>query len=169
MEQGKGKEEREGKRIVRQKGGMDENYSVIASAEQSAITCDGDTGHRHVFFRDELMRTFILAQVPDAHVARAIAGNQLALVGMDDDIVDGRDVRKDVADGGAVGVVALDTAGARVPDLHGAVLGAGHHPFPLAVEGDAGDVVGVSVKGQHGTRVRRADVVELDVVVARRG
>jgi hypothetical protein len=101
----------------------------------------------------------VLAQIPYPHIAPAVAADQLALVRMDDDVVHGH----------AMGVVALDVAAARVPDLDGAVLGAGDEPLGLAVEGDARDVGRVAVKGQDGVGVRRLDVVELDRVVARRG
>ena len=53
------------------------------------------------------MRALVLREVPDADVAAAVAGDELALVRVDDDVVDG----------GAVGVVALDVAGAGVPDF----------------------------------------------------
>ena len=89
------------------------------------------------------MRALVLAEIPDAHVAAAVARYQLALVRVDDDVVDG----------GAVGVVALNGAGADIPDLDGAVLGAGDHPFGVDVEADAGDVVGVAVEGEDGVGV----------------
>lgn len=98
----------------------------------------------------------ILGQVPDADVAGAVAADNLALVGVDGDII-GR---------AAVAVAALDGAGARLPDLDGAVLGARHHPLALAVEGDAGDVARVALKRQQRARVGRLDVVELDGLVA---
>ena len=70
-----------------------------------------------------------------------------------------------IIDGAAMQIIPLDTARARIPDLDRAVLGAGHHPFALAVERDAGDVARVPVEGEHRVRVRGADVVQLDVVV----
>lgn len=78
---------------------------------------------------------------------------------MDDHIVDRAPVQ----------VVALDAPRARVPDLHRTVFGARHHPFALAVERDARDVARVSIEGEHGAWVGGADVVELDVVIARCG
>ena len=76
------------------------------------------------------MRAFVLAEVPDAHVAAAVAADELALVRVDDDVVDRH----------AVGVVALDIATARVPDLDGPVFRRRNEPFGLAVERDACDV-----------------------------
>ena len=98
-----------------------------------------------------------LAQIPHAHNARAIATNQLALIGMDDDIVDGR----------AMHIIALQTARPRIPDFHRPILGTRHHPFSLAVERDAGDVVGVALKCHDGVWVGRFDVVQFDIIVAR--
>lgn len=103
------------------------------------------------------MATVISREVPDAHAARPIAANNLALVRVDDDVVDGA----------AVVVAALDSAGARLPNLDGAVLGARHHPLALAVERDARNVARVALKGQQRVGVGRLDVKELDCVVAR--
>lgn len=105
------------------------------------------------------MGALVFAQVPYADVAAAVAGDEFPLVRVDDDVVDGE----------AVVVVALHARAAGVPDLDRAVLGAGDHPLALAVERDAGHVARVPVKGQDRARVCRADVVELDVVVAGRG
>lgn len=102
------------------------------------------------------MRAVVLSQIPDADAAHAVAADDLALVGVDDDVV-GR---------AAVVVAALDLAAARLPDLDGAVLGGGDHPLAFAVEGDAGDVARVALKGQQRVRVGGLDVVELDGVVA---
>ncbi len=55
------------------------------------------------------MAAFVLAEIPDAYVSAAIAGDEFALVGVDNDIVDGN----------AVGVVALDVAAAGIPDFDG--------------------------------------------------
>ena len=102
------------------------------------------------------MRALVLAQVPDPHITPAITANELALIGVNDDVVDGR----------AMGVVTLDTARPRIPDLDGAILGARHHPLALAVERDARDVGRVAFKREHGIGVGRLDLVEFDRVVA---
>jgi hypothetical protein len=101
----------------------------------------------------------ILAQIPDPHIAPAITANELALVRMNNYIVDGRAVR----------VVPLDAARARIPYLDRAVFGARHHPLALAVERDACDVGRVAFEGQDGVRVCGFDLVELDGVVASGG
>lgn len=102
------------------------------------------------------MRALVLAQVPDAHVSSAVAADQLALVRVDDHVIDGH----------AVGVVALHAARARIPDLDGAIFGARHHPLALAVESNASDVGRVALKGQDRIWVRGLDLIKLDRVVA---
>lgn len=79
-------------------------------AEQGAVGRDGDGGHALVLFGDELVAAFVFAEIPDADVAASVAGDEFALVGVDDDVVDGD----------AVGVVSLDVAAASVPDFDGA-------------------------------------------------
>ena len=74
-----------------------------------------------------------------------------------------------IVDRAPVKVVALYTPRACIPDLHRTVFGARYHPFALAVERYASDVARVSIESEHGARVGGADVVELDVVVARCG
>jgi hypothetical protein len=134
-------------------------HGVVTGADHAAVRGDGDGRNAHVVLGNELVAALVLAKIPDAHVAAAVTANELALVRVDDYIVDGD----------AVGVVALDVAAARVPDLDGAVFGRGDQPLGLAVKGDARDVGRVAVEGQDRVRVRRLDVVELDRVVARGG
>lgn len=105
------------------------------------------------------MGAVVLGEVPDPHTPASIAADDLALVGVDDHVVHRRPVV----------VAALDGAGARLPDLDGAVLAAGDHPLALAVEGHARHVARVALEGEQGVRVRRLDVVQLHRVVARRG
>lgn len=79
-------------------------------AEKGAVGGDGHGGHGLVVFGHELVAAFVLAEVPDAHVAAPVAGYQLALVRVDYDVVDGDAVR----------VVALDVPAACVPNFDGA-------------------------------------------------
>jgi hypothetical protein len=111
-------------------------YQVVAGTQQRAVARDGDARDAHVFFRDELVRALVLAQVPDADGASAVTADELALVRVDDDVIDG----------GAVVVVALNGAGADVPYLDGAVLGACNHPLALAMESDGSDVGRVALE-----------------------
>ena len=101
----------------------------------------------------------ILGQVPEPDAAAAIAADDLALIRVDDDIIYG----------GAVVVAPLDSAAPRLPDLDGAILGARHHPFALAVECDACDIAGVALEDEQGSGVCRADVEKLHGVVASSG
>ena len=67
---------------------------------------------------------------------------------------------------GAVVVAPLDGPRPRFPDLDGSVLGARHHPFPLAVECDSRDIPSVALKHKQRCRIGGADVEELDGMVA---
>lgn len=104
------------------------------------------------------MGAVVLGEVPDADAAAAVAADDLALVGVDDDVVGGA----------AVAVGALDGAGAGLPDLDGAVLARRDHPLALAVEGHTRDVPRVALESQQRVRVRGLDVEQLHRVVARR-
>jgi hypothetical protein len=134
-------------------------YGVVTRAQHGAVAGDGDRCHRDVILGDELVATLVLTQIPHAHGARAVAADQLALVWVYDNVVDGT----------AVVVVSLHAATPRVPDLDCAVLGRCNHPLALAVEGNARDIAGVALKGEHGGRVGGLDVVKLDCVVPRGG
>lgn len=102
------------------------------------------------------MRAVVLAKIPDAHASAAVAADDLALVGVDDNVVDRM----------AVGVGALHSAGARLPDLNGAILGARNHPLSLAVECDARNVTRVALEDGYGVGIGGLDVEELDGMVA---
>ena len=100
------------------------------------------------------MSTPIFAQVPDANVSSTVTADKLALVGMNDNIVDRNSMR----------IVALNTAGASVPNLNGAVFGASDHPFPLAVKSYASNVTGMTFESKDRVRIGRLDIVEFDIV-----
>ena len=55
------------------------------------------------------MAALVLAEVPDPHISAAVAGNELSLIRMDDDIVHRYAVR----------VVPLNVATSSIPDLYG--------------------------------------------------
>jgi hypothetical protein len=102
--------------------------------------------------------TLVFAEVPYPNITRLVAGNEFALVRVDNDVVDGR----------AVGVVALDHARSRVPDLDRSVLRGCHHPLSLTMKSHSSDVIGVALELEDGIRVRRLDVVEAHCGVTRR-
>lgn len=101
------------------------------------------------------MSAHALTEIPDAHGASTVATNELSLIRMNDDVV----YR------GLVYVVALKTACTRVPDLDSSVLGTGHHPLALTMEGYPGDIVGVTLEGHHRVGVGALDIVELHIGV----
>lgn len=84
------------------------------------------------------MTALVLAQVPYSDIPTSIAADQLTLIGMYYDVVDGTTMI----------VISLHRAGLRVPDLHGSVLGRGDHPFGIAVKSNASDIVGMAFEGQ---------------------
>lgn len=134
----------------------DETHSIICGTEQGTVAGDRNARDGHIRLRDELMGAVVCRKIPHADAAAPVAGDDLALVWMDDYIVDWR----------AMVVAALDGAAAGFPDLDGAVLRARHHPLALAVECDASDVAGVALEGEERVGVCRLDVEELDGVVA---
>lgn len=102
------------------------------------------------------MRAFILAQVPHPHFAASIACYQLALIGMDDHIIN-RVV---------VIVVALDTGSPRVPNLHRPILRTRDHPLTFTVKCDTSNIPAMAIECQDRRRIRGTNVEELDVLVA---
>ena len=98
------------------------------------------------------MSAFIVAEVPNHNDAATVAGDELALVWVNDNVVDGV----------VVGIRALDKARAGIPDADGVVFRGCDHPFALAVEGYAGNVAVVSFKCHDRIRVGGLDVVEPD-------
>lgn len=131
-------------------------YIVVCCAEQSAVARDCDAGNRHVLLGDQLVRACVLGQVPKPDAPCSVAANDLALVRVDDHVV----CR------GAMVIAPLYCAGPCLPDLDGAVFGACHHPFSLAVKGDACDIAGMTLKDKMWCRVGIPDFKELDCVVA---
>src|SRR5690349_19625356 len=131
-------------------------YCVVYGTHHAPIASHRDTGHTHIILRDQLVAALVLAQIPDAHIAATVTADQLALVRMNDDIIDWH----------AVGVVPLHVATPCVPDLDRAVLATGHQPFRLAMERNAGDIASVSVESENRVGVCGFDVVQLDRVVS---
>lgn len=115
-------------------------YLLISSAKQRSITSNADTENRSVLLRDQLMCTDALAQVPDTDHTGVVTTDELALIGMNDNIIDRSPVN----------VIPLQATCTSIPNLHSSILGASDHPFSLAVECHAGDVVRVTFEGNHG-------------------
>lgn len=112
------------------------------------------------------MGTLVLTQIPDPHIPTTITRNKLALIGMNDDIINGGDMGDNIPNGSPMGVVALNASSPCVPDLDSAILGAGDHPLALAMEGYARDVSRMAIKREHRAWVCRANVIKLDIVVS---
>lgn len=100
------------------------------------------------------MSTLVLAEIPDPDISTTVTGDEFALVGMDNHIIDRLAMR----------VVSLDASGASVPDLDSAIFRACDHPFPFAMESYPRNVAGVTVEGKNGARISRADIVKLDIM-----
>lgn len=115
--------------------------------------------HGDVVFGDQLVGADTLSQIPDTNDTGAISTDEFALVGMDDHVVHW----------GFVGVVALQTAGARVPHFDCAILGTGDHPLSLAMKRDTRDVIRVAIEGHDRIGIGRLDVIQFDIVVSSGG
>ena len=115
----------------------------VSRTQERPIAGNAHTVHCDVILRNQLVSANALSQVPDSDDASTIATDELTLIGMDHNVVDR----------GLVSIIALQTAGARVPHFNRVVLGTGHHPLPFAVESNAGDVVRVAIKRHDRVRV----------------
>lgn len=102
------------------------------------------------------MAAVVLCQIPDSHGSSTVAADDLALVGVNHDVIDGAPVT----------VGSLDGAAACFPDLDIAIFRGCDHPLALAVECNSGDITSVTFEGEEGIGVRRLDIVQLDGVVA---
>jgi hypothetical protein len=98
----------------------------------------------------------ILSKVPDTNTSATVTANDLALVGVNHDIVDWAAVR----------VASLNSTSTSLPDLDSAILGACNHPLALTMECDTGDVAGVALKGEKRIRVGRLDIIQFDSMMA---
>jgi hypothetical protein len=101
------------------------------------------------------MGTDALAQVPNTDHTGVIAADEFTLVWMNNNIIDCR----------SVNVIALQATSPCIPNLHGAVLRASDHPFSFTVKCDAGDVIRVTFKSNHGIGISRFDIEQFDIVV----
>lgn len=89
------------------------------------------------------MRAVVLRKIPDPNTSTTIATDNLALVGVNDYIVDRA----------TVGIASLNGSASSLPDLHGAILRAGDHPLSLAVKRDSSDVASMSFESEKRIRV----------------
>lgn len=103
------------------------------------------------------MCAYTLTQVPDTHHTSSVTTDELALVRVNDYVVDR----------GSVDIVTLQTTGSGIPNLDRTIFRACHHPLALTVEGNTGNIVGVTLEGHDGIRIRGLNVKEFDIVMAR--
>lgn len=134
-------------------------YGVVACADHAAIRRDCYAGYADVVLGNKLVRAFVLTQIPYAHISPTVTADKLALIGVDDHIVNRN----------TMGIVPLHIPAPRIPDLNGTILRRSHQPLRFAMKRNAGDITSMPVKRKDGIRVRRLDIVELDSVVARSG
>lgn len=135
------------------------SYRVVSCAKDGAITSHSNTCDRDIVFGYELMTALVLTQVPYSYIASTIAADELALVWMDDYIVDRN----------AMTVVALNSASTSIPYLYRAVFRAGNHPFALAMEGYSSNIACMTFKDKDRRRIAALDVEELDGMVTGSG
>jgi hypothetical protein len=105
------------------------------------------------------MRAVVLCKIPYAHAASTVTGNDLALVWVDDYIVDR----------GAMGIASLDRTAPGLPDFDCAIFRACDHPFSFAVKCDACDIACMAFECEKGVWVCGFDVVEFDSVMTSSG
>lgn len=102
------------------------------------------------------MSTLVLAEIPDPDISTTVTGDEFALVGVDNHIIDR----------GAMRVVSLNAAGTSIPDLDSAIFRACDHPFPFAMKGYPSNVASMTLEGKNGARIGRADIVKLDIMTS---
>lgn len=64
-------------------------YIVVCRTEQRSVAGDRNTGYRHLLLGNQLVGACVLGQVPEPDAPCSVAANNLALVGVDYDIVGG--------------------------------------------------------------------------------
>ena len=61
---------------------------LFPAASKEAIAGDADAGYRNVVFGYELVCALVVTEIPDHEYTSAVGTNELALVGMYDNVVD---------------------------------------------------------------------------------
>jgi hypothetical protein len=117
----------------------EKSYRIGASAESRTITCNCNTGDWCVLFGNQLVGAIVLSQVPNTNTSSTITANNLALVGMNDHIIDRAAVR----------VASLNGTTSSLPDLDKAILRARDHPFSFTMERDTRDIASMTFKGEE--------------------
>lgn len=114
------------------------------------------------------MGALVFTQIPDTDVSTAVTRDQLPLIWMDNNIIHRRHMREDVLGGSSMSVIPLNAPSPCIPYLNRSVLGAGDHPFTLAMEGNTGDVPSMAIKTDDRAWICRSYIIELNVMVSSR-
>lgn len=101
------------------------------------------------------MRAVVLSQIPYSDTSSPIAADDLALVWMDDHVIDWR----------SMAVTSLNSSTACLPNLDRSIFRACHHPLPLAMESHASDIICMTFESKERVWIGRLDVVELNTMV----
>ena len=131
-------------------------YVVVCSSYQTTVSSNTYTANATAWLRDQLMRAFVFSKIPYPDAASSIGGYDLPLIRMYHDIVDGH----------VMDIVPLYSPASCIPYLHCAIFRRRDHPSTLTMECHARDISGMSLKGKERVRVRRSNIVELDVLVS---
>jgi hypothetical protein len=84
------------------------------------------------------MGAVVLSKVPDTNTSSAITADDLALVGMNDYIIDWTSVR----------IASLNSSTSSLPNLDGTILGACNHPLSFTMKRDTSYVSSMSLEGK---------------------
>jgi len=98
----------------------------------------------------------VLCKIPNTNTTTTITADNLALIRVDDNVVDCA----------TVGIATLNRAATGLPDLNSTILGTSNHPFSLAVECYTRNVTSMALEGEERVGVGRFDVVKLDSMMA---
>lgn len=91
---------------------MKRTHSIVTGTDHTPITCHRNTSHTNIILRNQLVAALVLSKVPDPDITSPVATNKLALIRMNNHIIDRN----------AMGIVALHISAPRIPDLDRAVF-----------------------------------------------
>lgn len=105
------------------------------------------------------MGALVFTQIPDTDVSTAVTRYQLALIWMNNNIIHRSHMREDVLNMSSMSVIPLNVPSSGIPYLNRPVLGAGDHPFALAMEGNSRDVPSMAIKTDDRAWVCRSYII----------
>ena len=131
-------------------------YRIVPCTEEATITCNSDTGHGDVLLWIKLLCAEILAKIPNLYTACAVTGDQLPLVWMYYNIVDGTLVIID----------SLDASILSMPHLYKAIFRTRHNPLPFTMELHTRNVSGVARESHDRLWIGRLHIEKFYIVIA---